>query len=237
MSDAPQSVFVQALGVESERLHPSVLRYVAGPGDAVAAGVGRGVFDVAGSRLGRLNVLARPIVGPELLVTAHERNVPFIVRNTPVPGPGLRGALSAIRTFEFRGGPQSFVDVLRPGAEPGTLQNVLGRAGGVELELSCGVTDRGFLRLTSRRAWLRIAGIRVPLPGLLSVRAEVIDGYDEVSERHTIHAMVTNPIMGTVLEYRGSFLYDFEIGERLTAGDEPSCRWRPASGALSACSG
>lgn len=210
MSAAPQSVFVQALGVESGRLHPNVLRYVTGPGDAGVIGVGRGVFDVAGSRLGRLNLLARPIVGSELLVTAHERNVPFIVRNTPVPGAGSSGALCAIRTFEFRRGPQSFVDVLRPGAAPGTLQNVLGKAGRVELELSCGVTDRGFLSLTSRRAWLRIAGLRIPLPGVLSVRAEVIDGYDEASERHTIHATVTHPILGTVLEYRGSFLYGFE---------------------------
>lgn len=210
MSDAPQSVFLQALGVESERLHPNVLRYVTGPVDAGVVGVGRGVFDVAGSRLGRLNLLARPVVGSELLVTAHERTVPFVVRNTPVPGAGPSGELCAIRTFEFRGGPQSFVDVLRPGAEPGTLQNVLGKAGRVELELKCGVTDRGFLNLKSRRAWLRIAGLRIPLPGLLSVQADVIDGYDDATERHTIHATVTNPIMGTVLEYRGSFLYDFE---------------------------
>lgn len=221
MSDiAAKSVFLVALGDEAAKLHPRVLRYVTGPLEPGVVGVGRGVFEVAGSRLGRLNLLARPFVGPELLVTTRERDVPFTVRNTPVPGggagehgagkPGAVGELRAIRTFEFSGGSQSFVDVLRPGHDPGTLQNVLGCAGRVELELVCGVTDEGFLSLQSRRAWLRLAGLRIPLPGVLSVRADVVDGYEEVTGRQTIRATVTNPIMGTVLEYRGSFLYDFE---------------------------
>lgn len=211
MSDtAARSVFLAALGSEAARLHPNVLRYVTGPAEPGVIGVGEGVFDIAGSRLGRLNLLARPVVGPDLLVTTHERDVPFTVRNTPVPDERGVGELRAIRTFEFRGGPQSFVDILRPGAAPGTLQNILGRARRVELELECGVTPEGFLSLRSRRAWLRLLGMHIPLPGILSVRADVVDGYDEATGRQTIHATVKNPIMGTVLEYRGSFLYRFE---------------------------
>lgn len=204
------SVFLAALGDDAAKLHPCVLRYVTGPAEPGVVGVGEGVFEVAGSRLKRLNLLARPVVGSQLLVTAHERDVPFTVRNTPVRDKTTAGELHAIRTFGFRGGDQSFVDVLRPGALPGTLQNVLGRARRVELELLAGVTPEGFLSLRSRRAWLRVVGLRIPLPGVLSVRADVVDGYDDATGRQTIHATVKNPIMGTVLEYRGSFLYRFE---------------------------
>ncbi|MBL3681574.1 DUF4166 domain-containing protein [Leucobacter aridicollis] len=212
------SVFLRALGREASRLHPEVYRYVSGSGVVGQAVDLEGVFDVAGSRLRRLNLLARPIVGPGLLVTAFERDVPFRVANRPglesvrgrAVGAGARAGrqelgLHAERTFEFRSGGQSFVDVLLVGDAPGTLRNLLGECRRVELELRCTVTDRGRLRLESGRAWLRFGRLRVRLPRLLSVQAVVEDGFDEATGRNTVDARVGSPILGTVLEYRGSF--------------------------------
>ena len=210
------SVFLRALGREASRLHPEVYRYVSGSGVVGQAVDLEGVFDVAGSRLRRLNLLARPIVGPGLLVTAFERDVPFRVANRPgferlrgrAGGAGAgRGELGlhAERTFEFRSGGQSFVDVLLVGDAPGRLRNLLGERRRVELELRCTVTDRGRLRLESSRAWLRFGRLRVRLPRLLSVRAVVEDGFDDATGRNTVDARVGSPILGTVLEYRGSF--------------------------------
>lgn len=200
-----RSVFLDALGPAAAGLHPEVLKYVTGPGKLGAAVLVDGEFDVAGSRFGKLNLLAVPLVGRELFVTKHERRVPFHVVNRLAIDEGGAVGLQAIREFSFRGGPQRFVDVLLPGAHPGTLRNLLGRARRVELELHCSVSERGFLRLTSGRAWLRLGGLRVPLPTLLSVRAELEDGFEESSGRNTVRARVQSPILGTVLEYLGSF--------------------------------
>ena len=205
-----RSVFLAALGADAERLRPEVLRYVAGPPAGARVGIGEGVFEVAGSRFSGLTRLARPVVGPQLLVTAHERDVPFRIENRPAPSPDGRVELRAERWFRFSSGEQRFVDVLRVGSAPGTLRNLLGAARRVELELRCDVTPRGHLRMRSERAWLRAGRLRLPLPRPLSVRAEVEDGYDETAGRHTIRASVRNPIVGLVMEYRGWFSYRYE---------------------------
>lgn len=199
------SVFLGALGAEASRLHPEVRRYAAGSGLVGGAVEVLGEFEVAGSRLRWLNLLARPFVGPHLFVTAFERQVPFRVVNTVAWEAGAGLGLQAERIFHFGAGDQRFVDVLLPGETPGTLRNRLGSARRVELELRCSVTAAGHLRLVSERAWLRFGRVRLRLPALLSVKADVVDGYDDAAQRNIVEARVRSPLLGTVLEYRGSF--------------------------------
>lgn len=201
------SVFLNALGAAAQRLHPEVRRYAAGPGIPGAAVVVDGVFDVAGSRFRKLNLLALPIVGRNLFVTAHERDVPFHVVNSLTRSQGGPLELHADRAFTFTGGAQRFVDVLLPGEREGTLLNRVGSARRVELELRCSVTGDGHLRLVSERTWLRFGGLRIRLPALLSVRADVVDGFDDAAQQNTVRARVRSPILGTVLEYRGRFTH------------------------------
>ena len=200
------SVFLEALGDNAARLRPEVLGYVRGAGTVGGEVPVEGSFAVAGSKLRWLNHLARPLVGPFLFVTAHERDVPFSVVNRVAWEPGHGLGLQAERVFRFRSGPQRFVDVLLPGETAGTLTNLLGEARRVELELYCAVTGEGHLRLQSGRAWLRFGRVRLRLPRLLSVRAVIEDGFDDARGVHTVAARVRSPLVGTVLEYRGTFL-------------------------------
>lgn len=199
------SVFLAALGDRAAGLRSEVLRYVSGAGVVGGEVPVEGTFAVAGSKLRWLNHLARPLVGPFLFVTAHERDVPFTVVNRVAWEPGHGLGLQAERVFEFRSGAQRFVDVLLPGEAAGTLTNLLGEARRVELELHCSVTGEGHLRLDSGRAWLRLGRLRLRLPRLVSVRAVVEDGFDDARGVHTVAARVRNPLIGTVLEYRGTF--------------------------------
>lgn len=202
---ARPSVLLAALGDDARRLRPECLDYAAGPGEGVV--IGEGVFARAGSRFGRLGLLARPFVGPRLLVTGCERDVPFRVVNRAVEAPDGTLELHAERTFRFARGEQTFVDLLRAGEDPGTLLNPLGDARRVELVLRVGVTPDGRLHLRSERARLRLGRWRIPLPGPLSVQVGVFDGYDERAGRQTVAARARNPLLGTVLEYRGSFTW------------------------------
>ena len=206
------SVFLAALGSDAERLHPAVRRYVAGPPVDGLVGVGDGVFDVAGSRFRRLNLLLLPFVGRRLLMSAFERDVPFTVVNRPVRAASRDAPreLRAERTFRFSMGPQVFVDSLVYDGRPNMLRNVLGDAGRVRVELGCSVTADGELSLRSCRVWISAGPVRLRLRGPFAIHIDVIDGFDEASDRQTIRATVRNPLAGTVLEYRGSFTYRYE---------------------------
>lgn len=205
-------MFLTALGAEAARLRLEVLHYAEGPGDET--GIGEGVFEVAGSRWRWLGLAVRPFVGPSLLVTRYERDVPFRLENRGRTASSGDPELHAVRDFRFRYGGQRFIDVLRPGLVPGTIQNLLGRAGRVEIRLRCEVTAEGHLVLRSDRVWFRFGRLRIRLRGPLGIRAEVENGFDEATERHTVRSVARNPILGTVLEYRGSFSYRLDSAER-----------------------
>nr|WP_243751945.1 DUF4166 domain-containing protein [Leucobacter weissii] len=185
-----------------------MLAYVSGPPDPSGWGVGRGEFEIAGSRFGPLLRLARPILGPGMLVTRRERRVPFTVVDRPWSSGDGEPALATGRVFGFRGGSQRFIDVLLTGPEPGALRNVLGARGRVELLLDCGVDAEGRLILRSRSMRLRIGRRRLRLPRLLGIAAESATGFDAERQCYTISARARHPVLGTVLEYRGDFAYE-----------------------------
>ncbi|RCS62898.1 DUF4166 domain-containing protein [Microbacterium sp. JB110] len=205
MTSAPDrpSVLLAALGPTADALRPEVAQYAEGPGDGIA--VCDGVFSVAGSRWGRFGLLARPFVGPRLMITSYGADVPFHVENRLEQAPDGAAELRATRTFRFARRTETFVDVLRVGEQSGTLVNRLGAAQRVELTLRCEATPEGHLRLRSERAVLRLGRLRIPLPGVFSVSVQVEDGFDDDTGCQTVRALARNPLLGTVLTYRGSF--------------------------------
>lgn len=199
------SIFEAALGADAERLDPEVRRYLSDSGKG--RGIGEGILEVAGSRLGMLNLLARPFAGPQLLITSHQRDVPFRIAYRAETSTDGAHALYSERSFRFRDGTQTLVDELSTGESPGRLRNALGRARRIELVLRCSADEEGRLILESEETRIRLGRVRFRLPRLLAVRAEVVSGYDSESRMHTIDASVRSPLLGSVLEYRGSFAY------------------------------
>lgn len=193
-------VFLAALGEEAERLHPEILAQMRGSADPDRA---EGVFEVAGSRFGRWGVLAVPVVGPRMLVTRFARDVPFSITTRSGRTATGRATLEATREFRFPGSTQYISDRLTQSVVPGLVRNLLGTRGRVELIEECSVTPDGSLRMQTRRIALRLAGRRIALRGILGVSVLVEDGWDEENARRTISLRATNPLIGTVLEYRG----------------------------------
>ncbi|MBT2486803.1 MULTISPECIES: DUF4166 domain-containing protein [unclassified Microbacterium] len=202
--NARGQVFLAALGADAERLHPEILAQLRAPGGIERA---EGVFTVAGSRFGRWGALAVPVVGPQMLVTRFGRDVPFGIRTATGRTPDGRATLDTIREFRFPGKTQYIADRLTESAIPGMVRNILGTRGRVELIEECSVSDRGGLRMRTRRVALRLWGRRFALRGILGVSVDLEDGWDEESGRRTIEMRATNPVFGTVLEYRGWYRY------------------------------
>lgn len=203
-----ESVFLRALGSDADKLHPAVFRYAAVPGALGELGSGHGTFEVAGSRFGRWNLLAQLVVGPGCLVTEHAEKVPFAVESRPRRvADSAYLALETERVFHFDSGSQRFADTLRVGAVHGELMSQLGERGRLELSLRASVSAEGWLRLDSDRAWVRILGLRIRIPRIFSVVVETETGYEEATGKLTIASEARSPILGTVLEYRGTFAY------------------------------
>lgn len=197
-------VFLAALGAEAERLHPEILAQMRA---SAALERAEGVFEVAGSRFGRLGVLAVPVVGPRMLVTRRARNVPFSVTMRAGRTHAGKATLDTNREFRFPGATQHITDRLTESVLPGLVRNQLGALGRVELIEECSVTPQGALRMTTRRVALRLFGRRFALRGILGVSVAVEDGWDEEHSRRTITLRAHNPLLGTVLEYRGWYRY------------------------------
>ncbi|WP_298037884.1 DUF4166 domain-containing protein [uncultured Microbacterium sp.] len=213
------SVFLHALGADAEKLAPEVLAYASGPPDGMI-GVGDGVFAVAGSPWRWMLRLAAPFVGPGLLVPRHEPDVPFTIIERPAADPRGQPRLAASRTLRFRGGLERFDDVLRAGRAPRTLVNVVGDDGRLEILLEASVTDDGALRLTTRSSRVRVFGRAIRLPRALGIDGVVENGYDERRARGTIIARMRNPLVGTLMEYRGWFRYEHRRAPEQTGASQ-----------------
>lgn len=197
-------VFLAALGDAAERLHPEILRQMRGTGSHDEA---EGMFEFAGSRFGRLGALAIPVVGPGMLVTRVSRDVPFTLSTHSAIDAAGRATLDTTREFRFPGSTQHITDRLTQSVMPGLVRNILGARGRVELIEECSVTAQGALRMRTRRVALRLWGRRFALRGVLGVSVTVEDGWDEEHARRTITLLARNPLLGTVLEYRGWYRY------------------------------
>ena len=193
-------VFLAALGPDAERLHPEILAQMRTP---TALDSADGVFTVAGSRFGRLGALALPLVGPRMLVTRFGHDVPFSLRSRAGRTPAGRATLDTTREFRFPGATQFISDRLTVSVVPGLVRNLLGARGRVELIEECSVTADGALRMRTRRIALRFWGRRFALRGILGVTVDLEDGWDEAHGRRTIEMRARNPLVGTILEYRG----------------------------------
>ncbi|MFS0854531.1 DUF4166 domain-containing protein [Microbacterium sp. 179-I 3D4 NHS] len=192
--------FLQALGDDAQRLHPEILAQMSASGEEDRA---EGVFVVAGSRFGRLGGLALPVVGPRMLVTRRGHDVPFTLTTRSGRSASGRAVLDSTREFRFRGSTQYIVDRVTASVRPGLVRNLLGARGRVELIEECSVTEEGFLRMETRRVALRLGGRRLALRGPLGVHVSLVDGWDAENRRRTIDMRARNPVLGTVLEYRG----------------------------------
>ncbi|WEK60335.1 MAG: DUF4166 domain-containing protein [Candidatus Microbacterium colombiense] len=197
-------VFLAALGAEAERLHPEILAQMRVHADRDDV---EGVFTVAGSRLGRLMALTRPVVGPGVCVTRFAHDVPFALAQTTGTSRAGRPTLDTSREFRFPGTTQYISDRLTVTPLAGVVHNALGVRGRVELLEECSVTADGHLRMRTRRVALRLAGRRLVLRGLFGVAVDLEDGWDEAHRRRTIQMRVRSPLLGTILEYRGWYRY------------------------------
>jgi len=151
---APRSPFVEALGDEFGRLSPAVARHLRqAAGRSVLAGAVRRSWRRGGALGSMLARLVRVDFGA---LTAAAR---FELRNELLPGHAMlwrRVLRDGARMVDAFG-------IVRWDPRRRALVDTLGRRQAIEVELVPRV-EGGALVLASRRQWLRLLGLRIPLP-------------------------------------------------------------------------
>ncbi|MFB8388432.1 DUF4166 domain-containing protein [Microbacterium sp. NPDC055910] len=195
---ATPSIYQQALGSRFSQLDPGLHAYF-GAIPTGTAGVGSGIYSVAGSRIAWLRPVFAMMAWRGILFPDFVRDVPFTVVNIAEPD----GSLSATRTFDFpRRTRRTRRMCDRMTADGERLRDRLGRRGGLEVTLGIRVVD-GELHLSSERLALHLRRLRIPLPhwARVSVRERWAGGIQHVDVR------IRMPLLGDVFRYAGSFTF------------------------------
>lgn len=191
-----ESVYQRVLGATFGDLDPGLHLYFSRP-PAGTVGIGRGIYDIAGSRHRLLRPLLAWTAWRRILFPESGRDVPFSIRNTTAAD----GTLRATRTFRFDRRDRTMCDAMT--VVDGVLVDRLGRRGGLQAVFCATVVDGG-LRLTSERLHLRLGACRVPLPRIAVVTVDERAGVDG----QYVDVQVRSPILGEWFRYAGSFTYD-----------------------------
>lgn len=189
------SVYQRVLGSELAGLKPELQSYFGGHG---RIGVGRGVFEVAGSPFRILRPVLAFLAWRRILFPEYERDVRFDITNTPLPD----GGLGAVRTFHLSHRDRSLEDTMR--VVDGRLHDFLGKRRGFEVRMKLTISE-GLLRMRSDRQWLHLGPLRIPLMpfATVTVHESWADGAQHVDVR------LTSPVIGEWFRYAGTFSYRY----------------------------
>jgi Domain of unknown function (DUF4166) len=188
------SPFVHALGGALDRLAPAVREHLLQP---AGASLFAGRLRRSWRRGGPIGWLLAKILRVDF--RAIEPQAPFELRNALLEGDAMlwrRTLLGARTTIDN-------VGVMRWDAASRALVDTIGRGGAIEVELVPGVEGAG-LKLTSRGQWLRILGVRIPLPRWVAGSA-VVREREEPGGGITLALALRHPWLG---EYAG---YEAEL--------------------------
>ena len=181
----------EALALEG--LHPRLRTYFSTIPTG-SSGKGEGIFDVVGSpRRWLWPVLW--VLGRQGVVFPYWGSAPFTVTNRQTDE-----GLGAVRTFQFPAGSRSMVDLMT--VRDGVLRDELGVRRRYCAHLEASVVD-GAMRLRSVGMWVRLGGIRVPVPATV----EVVERWDDDLGRQHVSATISAVLVGRVYEYSGYFDY------------------------------
>lgn len=178
--------FVAALGAQLDRASPAVRRHLARTDGVV---VHRGVL----SRLWKRGIPGR--IAARVLHLEGEVGGPFELRNEIVAGPS--GGVSMLWHRTHR--PGRGLGSIRFDAARQRLVDSIGCDGRLEVELAPSVEDHAVL-LRSGRQWIRLLGLRVPLPRPLFGGADTRE-WEEPDGSLGLSLTLRHPWFGAIAGY------------------------------------
>jgi hypothetical protein len=217
-----KSIYQEVLGPDFGRLQPELQRYFGLHAGSGQAGVGTGVFDVAGTPAWFARPAFRLTALDNAFFPEYATQVPFTIANYPHVDPYGRPSLTARRVLRFPTAERIFEDTTS--LSDGQLTDYVGSRRRMATALTCSVTPEGRMRMVSSRTRI-FAGIRVALPDAVGAQAYMEQEWDDQAQRFRIQTRVVHRQLGTLLVYAGSFDYALQPFDGRIPSSARPLRW------------
>ena len=199
------SIYQRTMGSDFCKLHPKIQRRFGFSSEDHTASIGTGTMERIWH--GRVYTLPFLWVGTWRRIMFPERgtNIPFTIQNYAYVDRFGRETVTWIRTFQTRK-TRRFDATMIYSLQRNRIVDYLGTHQhlAVDIDLSVDERTKGLrLRSGEQRFYEGLIGFRFPM--LFSGVAEVLEWYDDQTERYRIRVEVTNPRWGTLFGYEGSF--------------------------------
>ncbi|NUU23758.1 MAG: DUF4166 domain-containing protein [Streptomycetaceae bacterium] len=229
-----RSMFHRAMGRDFGRLHPQLRRRFAVGLDSGQACVGTGVMD----RIWQGTRRTRPLLAPflalgerrHILVAEAGTAVPFRIDNHPYLDGYGRETVTFVRTFDLPRRPRRFDATMVYSEQRGGVVDYLGTHQHLAVDLHFAATADGALEIRSGayRMYAGPLGWRLPQP--VAGQALVRESFDDAAGVFRISVRVTNPVIGPVLGYTGTFTARYvDAAERPAPASVRPVREQPRS--------
>ncbi len=218
------SMFRTVLGADFDRLHPKLRRRFAVGLDGAEACLGTGVME----RIWHGPRVVEPFLAlggtRNILLPSTGTDIPFTIENIPYRDTFGRETVSFVRTFAFPGGSRRFDAQMVLDPRRDRIVDYLGTHQHLASELHLSAEPDGSLLIRSGDLRLRKGPWGLRLPAALHGRAEVRESFDDALGRFRIRVRVTNPIIGPIFGYHGTFTAEYV--DARTHGVRPGLRPR-----------
>jgi len=196
--------FQWALGEAVHTLAPKVREHVLQPPGTEVTYRGRMRVWRDGGWRGRLSGwLLRLGVPARTMFPETGEDVGFEMRHRVESHPDGSLSMTWLRTFRFAGVHRRFDALMRFYDDGRLLVDWIGGLGLLQVELSPRAVD-GTIVVTSRREWVRLGPLRIPIPGWFQGRPHVRE-WQAPDGTLRIRVEIHNPILGQFFGYEGSY--------------------------------
>ena len=214
------SIYQEALGDDFDRLHPRMQeRFGFSSRDGIAH-IGRGVMH----RIERHSRIAAPflrlLARRNILFPDTGTDVEFSVANYAYVDSFGRETVTWHRTFGFPKRTRVFDATMIYNRRLGTIVDYLGTHQQIAADLHCWVDDDGGMNFTSTEQRLFGRWFSGRIPDWMTGAANVREWWDDTIEAYRIDVHVTNPLLGTIVRYQGTF--NLEVCPILNADHIPA---------------
>jgi hypothetical protein len=196
--------FQWALGESINALAPRVKEHVLQPPGTVVVYRGRMRVWRDGGWRGRIaNWLLRLAVRASFLFPETGDEVDFEIKHVVTKHEDGSLSMSWVRTYKFPGVQRKFIALMRFHPKNGPIVIWQGCAGLLEVELYPRVEGNEII-VVSRREWLTLGFLRIPLPGFLMGRPHVREWQEPDGALH-ISVEIHNTLLGHIFGYEGIY--------------------------------
>lgn len=132
------------------------------------------------------------------------KKVPFTIHNTAERDEHGNEFVRWNRTFYFRNKKRYFNAVMK--FDENEIVDYFGEPHILVSTLNFHIDEMGAMHISSKKQWFYMFRRKIPLPRFLYGEANIVESYDETKQCFRIHVQVRNPLIGSLLSYRGTFV-------------------------------